>query len=173
MVGSHVSMTTQQVECLVTSEHLVQLELDVARVLDDAQGAADRHVAEISRRAVEALAGGTVVVATTRTLVRADDPAASLAIARRVSAALVEVVARVLVARPPRFVVAKGGITSSDVAARGLGIRRAVVRGSLLPGMVSVWEPVEGPARGVPYVVFAGNVGRPDSLAEVVHILSS
>ncbi len=173
VVGSHVSMTTRQLAGLVAAQHPVELELDVARVLDDTPGVADGHVAEISRRAVDALAEGNVVVRTSRTLVRADDPAASLAIARRVSTALVTVVSTVVAARPPRFVVAKGGITSSDVAARGLSIRRAMVRGSLLPGIVSLWQPVDGPARGIPYVVFAGNVGGPGSLADVVLTLSS
>jgi uncharacterized protein YgbK (DUF1537 family) len=70
-------------------------------------------------------------------------------------------------------VLAKGGITSSDVAAVGLGIERAVVRGTLLPGIISVWEPIDGPAVGVPYVVFPGNVGDAGALAEVVEVLST
>ena len=41
----------------------------------------------------------------------------------------------------PAWVVAKGGITSHDVAVRGLGIRRAEVLGQLLPGLVSVFRP--------------------------------
>jgi uncharacterized protein YgbK (DUF1537 family) len=90
-----------------------------------------------------------------------------------VSAAVVAVVRRTLEARPPRFVVAKGGITSSDVATSGLGIRRAVVRGPMLPGIVSLWQPVGGPAEGIPFVVFAGNVGDDRSLLEVVRVLSS
>jgi uncharacterized protein YgbK (DUF1537 family) len=73
---------------------------------------------------------------------------------------------------PPRFVIAKGGITSSDVAAFGLEIRHAVVRGPMLPGIVSLWEAVDGPAQGIPYVVFAGNVGDDDSLAAVARKLS-
>ncbi|HET9128284.1 MAG TPA: four-carbon acid sugar kinase family protein [Propionibacteriaceae bacterium] len=173
VVGSHVSMTTRQLAELVAADHPVELDLDVATILSGAPGAAERHVDEVARQAAEALATGNVVVRTSRTLVRADDPASSLAIARSVSGALVAVVAEVLAARPPRFVVAKGGITSSDVAARGLGISRAMVRGSLLPGIVSLWEPVDGPARGIPYVVFAGNVGGPHSLADVVHTLST
>ncbi|MEH3076562.1 MAG: hypothetical protein PGN11_07735, partial [Quadrisphaera sp.] len=55
----------------------------------------------------------------------------------------------------------------------GLGIRRAVVRGPLLPGLVSLWEPVDGLAAGVPYVVFAGNVGDDGSLLAVVRTLSA
>ena len=69
--------------------------------------------------------------------------------------------------------VAKGGITSSDVAALGLEIRRAVVRGPMLPGLVSLWQPVDGPAEKIPYVVFAGNVGDDRSLLDVVRVLSS
>jgi len=68
-------------------------------------------------------------------------PAESLAIAGQVSRALVDVVRAVRAAAPLRFVLAKGGITSSDVATEGLTIRRAEVIGQLFPGMVSVWLP--------------------------------
>ncbi len=64
--------------------------------------------------------------------------------------------------------IAKGGITSSDIASRGLEIRRAIVRGPMLPGIVSMWEAVDGPAEGLPYIVFAGNVGDDESLCQVV-----
>jgi uncharacterized protein YgbK (DUF1537 family) len=70
-------------------------------------------------------------------------------------------------------VVAKGGITSSDVASEGLQIRHAIVRGPMLPGIVSLWEPVDGPATGIPYVVFPGNVGDDRSLLDVVRTLSN
>ena len=70
----------------------------------------------------------------------------------------------------PAWVIAKGGITSHDVAVQGLGIRRAEVLGQLLPGMVSVFRPIEADPRavGMPYVVFAGNVGDERTLAEIV-----
>ena len=70
--------------------------------------------------------------------------------------------------------VAKGGITSHDVAVRGLGIRRAEVAGQLFPGVISVFRPLdaEPEAIGQPYVVFAGNVGDEDTLADVVAILT-
>jgi uncharacterized protein YgbK (DUF1537 family) len=41
----------------------------------------------------------------------------------------------------------------------------------MLPGIVSLWEPVTGLARGIPYIVFAGNVGDDDALAAVVDTL--
>jgi uncharacterized protein YgbK (DUF1537 family) len=83
--------------------------------------------------------------------------------------AVQEVVSRVT----PAFVLAKGGITSSDTATEGLGIRRAWTRGTMLPGIVSLWEPVTGPAQGIPYIVFAGNVGDDHALATVVATLRS
>jgi uncharacterized protein YgbK (DUF1537 family) len=120
----------------------------------------------------DALAGSDVVLYTSRTLVPGRDRADSLAIARRVSAALSGVVAEVLGA-DPAWVVAKGGITSHDVAVRGLGIRRAEVAGQLFPGVISVFRPLDAApaAIGKPYVVFAGNVGDEDTLAQVVAIL--
>ncbi len=105
-----------------------------------------------------------------REVVTADGTEANLEIGRRVSDALATVVRR-LSARP-RYIIAKRGITSSDVATAGLGIRRAMVAGQILPG-VPVWEL--GPETrypGMPYVVFPGNVGGPDALKEAVAILS-
>jgi uncharacterized protein YgbK (DUF1537 family) len=147
------------------------VEIAVDRLLEPESSAVelDRVVAEVTG----SLDAGDVVVQTSRLLVKRDDPAESLRIARTVSAAVVEVVQRTLAAHPPRYVIAKGGITSSDVAAFGLEIRHGLVRGPMLPGIVSLWEPVDGPARGVPYVVFAGNVGDDRSLLEVVRILST
>ena len=113
------------------------------------------------------------VVRTSRTLVTGADGDSSLEISRKVSAAVVEVVQRVLAANAPRFVIAKGGITSSDTASKGLEIRHAIVVGPMLPGIVSLWSGQDGPAAGIPYIVFAGNVGGDESLADVADKLSS
>lgn len=170
VVGSHMALTTEQLRHLVERTAPVELEIDVAAVIGAESGAIVREVAD---RAVAALGNGNVVVRTSRTLVTSADATQSLALSRRVSTAVVDVVQRILAARPPRFVVAKGGITSSDVASRGLGIERAMVRGPMLPGIVSLWEPMDGPARGIPFIVFAGNVGGPTSLTDVVEKLSA
>ena len=69
--------------------------------------------------------------------------------------------------------LAKGGITSSDIATQGLGVQRALVLGQILPG-VPVWQL--GPETrypGLGYIVFPGNVGGPQALAEVVLALQS
>lgn len=168
-IGSHVAMTTRQLNVLRERRQPVELEIDVPMVLGSER---DTHLDGLVQKTVAALSSGNVVVRTSRTLVTGDDANDSLHIARTVSNALVEVVQKALAASPPRFVVAKGGITSSDVASRGLGITRAMVRGPMLPGIVSLWEPSEGPARGIPYIVFAGNVGDDQALADVVDKLT-
>ena len=171
VVGSHVGVTTRQLALLTRRHpHAVVVEMQVEAVLDDSL--ASEHLTSTVTAVAAALADADVVLHTSRSQVRAGDPAESLRIARRVSAAVVDVVRRTLMVRSPRFVIAKGGITSSDVAAHGLGMRHAIVRGPMLPGIVSLWEPVDGPAQGIPYVVFAGNVGDEQSLLDVVRTLS-
>lgn len=170
VVGSHVGLTTRQLDALRERRAPTEYEIDVATVLTDAR---DKHLADIVDAVSEGLTRGNVVIRTTRTLVKGADGDDSLRIARAVSDAVVHVVRTVLDRTPPRFVIAKGGITSSDVAARGLEIGRAIVRGPMLPGLVSLWEPILGPAQGIPYIVFAGNVGDDQSLADVADKLSN
>jgi uncharacterized protein YgbK (DUF1537 family) len=67
-------------------------------------------------------------------------------------------------------VVAKGGITSAEVARAGIGATSAVVLGQVLPG-VSVWQMAAHDGREVLYVVVPGNVGGPDTLTRVLDAL--
>lgn len=173
VVGSHVGLTTRQLNVLTAQHSSARIiEIDVERLLA-AEIEADAYIGAVVAAVVDALHHGDVIVHTSRLLIKTDDAAASLKIARSVSAAVVAVVNRTLKTFPPRFVIAKGGITSSDVAAHGLEIRHAIVRGPMLPGIVSLWEPVDGPAKGIPYIVFAGNVGDDESLAQVTRKLSN
>jgi len=172
VVGSHVGVTTRQLARLRSGRpNAITIEVDVEAVI----GSADpqHYLSEVAGHVIDTLASGDVIVHTSRLLVKTDDPAESLDISRRVSAAVVSVVRQAVAASSPRFVIAKGGITSSDVAAHGMQIRHAIVRGPMLPGIVSLWEPVDGPATGIPYIVFAGNVGDDESLASVVTTLSA
>ncbi|GAY11463.1 four-carbon acid sugar kinase family protein [Pseudonocardia sp. N23] len=178
VAGSHVGLTTRQLDRLRAAGGTTDVELDVPTLLDPARR--EPHVRATAERAIDLLGGSAapgdatdVVLRTSRRLVTGADADESLAIARSVSAAMVDVVADVVARVRPRFVVAKGGITSSDTATGALGVSRAWARGTLLPGIVSVWEPVAGPARGIPYVVFAGNVGDDDGLAGAVSTLRS
>ena len=171
VVGSHVGLTTTQLRAVQRRGTLAELEIHVPSVLDARR---EEHLAEVAARAQQTLASSDCVVYTSRDLVAADDPAESLAIARSVSDAVVEVVRRVRGAKPA-WVVAKGGITSHEVAEKGLGIRRARVEGQFWPGQVSLFSAQEAPAEvmGAPYVVFPGNVGGEEALADVVDVLAA
>jgi len=169
-VGSHTRTTTDQVDLLRAQSGLLELELSVPLLVDPDRR--DGQVAELAEAVRAALVESDVLLCTSRTLRAASDPDASLRIANTVSAALVEVVAQARSCRPS-WVVAKGGITSHDVAAAGLQIRRAWVIGQFPPGGVSLFEPIQAPddVIGMPYVVFPGNVGQPGMLADVVATL--
>lgn len=169
VVGSYVPKTTGQLQVLL-DRGIDAVEVDVAAVLDQARREAE--IARCSARANALIAAGRdAVVYTSRELVTGADAASSLAIGASVSAALIAVVRGI--ATQPRYVLAKGGITSSDVATKGLGVKRALVLGQLLPG-VPIW--LLGPESRYPdtaYVVFPGNVGGPDALAEAWSALGS
>ena len=183
VVGSHVGQTTRQVAALRARGATTDIELDVPAVLaggPDAAAApvvastvvASTVVAATARRVTTALGHSDVLLYTSRAVVTAPDAAGSLTIARTVSAALSRIVRDALAARPA-WVIAKGGITSHDVMRRGLGIHRAEVVGQLFPGTISVFRPLDAApeAVGMPYVVFAGNVGDDGTLAQVVAII--
>jgi uncharacterized protein YgbK (DUF1537 family) len=169
VVGSYVPKTTEQLHRLLDAGESCAIELSATALFEDASRAAEitRAAAEMNHRLNEQR---DVVVFTSRTLVTGADAGASLAIGRRISAALVELVKN-LTARP-RYLIAKGGITSSDLATYALGVRRARVLGQIFPG-VPVWE-LDSSAKfpGLPYIVFPGNVGDADALKNLVAKLS-
>ena len=157
IVGSYVPKTTAQLESLLAKSDVERVEICVENILDATQRTMVlRHAVEQANAGIRA--GRDVVVFTSRTLVTGNGAEASLAIGNQVSEALVELL-RGIEAKP-RYLIAKGGITSSDLATRGLGVKRAMVLGQILPG-VPVWElGAETKFPGLPYVVFPGNVVR-------------
>ncbi len=168
VVGSYVPKTTEQLAHLLANTNIDRIELPVPALLDEAKRA---EGIEKSLEGVHDALGANrdVVLHTSRGLVTGDEADRNLKIGNSVSAALVEIVQRLRVR--PRYFVAKGGITSSDLATRGLGVKRAVVAGQLLPG-IPVWRlGAEAKFPELTYVVFPGNVGAPDALAEAVQKL--
>ncbi len=168
LVGSYVPKTTAQLSALLANSTVTPIELDVAALLDETRrtAALDSALTQIN----SALAAGRdTVVFTSRQLITGTDADASLAIGRHVSDSLIHIVQHLAVA--PRYLIAKGGITSSDTATLGLGVRRALVLGQALPG-VPVWQlGPETKFPGLGYVVFPGNVGSDTALADLVRQL--
>lgn len=171
VVGSHVGLTNRQLDVVKDRGGLHEIELNVPTVLTDQR---TDHLNNAVTDAAEALKTSDVVIYTSRDLVRTEDPRESLAIARSVSDAVVEVVRGVMKVKPA-WVIAKGGITSHEVAHKGLGMRRARVGGQFFPGQTSQFMPIEADpeAEGCPYVVFPGNVGTETAVADVVEVLAA
>ena len=168
VVGSHVGKTTAQLEALLALPGTTGIELSVPAVLDEAtrQGEITRVVQEMHR---ELQRGQDVVVYTSRSVLREVASLDYLEIGKRVAAALVEIVRSLAVV--PRFIIGKGGITSSVLATDALECTRARVLGQVAPG-VPIWQLDDGSRlpRGL-FVVFPGNVGSPRTLADTVMLM--
>jgi uncharacterized protein YgbK (DUF1537 family) len=169
VAGSYVPKTTAQLRSLRErrGSKLYVIELPVEKIIHSAAEAdtmVDVAIVDASQRLKS---GQDVLVMTSRNLVTGPDAISSLNIGSIVAATLVKVVQKI--DTRPRYVIAKGGITSSDIATKGLNMKRAMVVGQAAPG-VPLWRCGEDTSRhrGVPYVVFPGNVGGEDTLAELV-----
>ena len=170
VVGSHTEKTTRQLEALKARSDIEFIELDATLVKDDAAFAAE--VDRCLQREEECIrAGRTVCCSTTRTLITADtgDKEDELRLSVKISDAVQSLVGRLTVT--PAFVIAKGGITSSDVGTKALAVKKANVLGQIRPG-IPVWQTgEESRFPATPYVIFPGNVGDDSTLREAVDVL--
>ena len=171
VVGSHVGLTSRQVAKAQERGGLTEAELDVPTLVDPDRR--DAHVADISRHVIEALDTSDVLLFTSRTLLRGGDADDSLAISRNVSTAVIEVVQAALqrTRRGWSRRAASPRTTSRSAGSGSAGPRSSV---SCCRGMVSVFRPIQATpeAVGTPYVVFAGNVGNDDTLADVIDLFT-
>jgi uncharacterized protein YgbK (DUF1537 family) len=170
VVGSHTDKTTKQVECLKELKDIEFIELDATLVKDDK--AFEDEVKRCLDKEEECIrAGKTVCCYTTRALITADtgDKEDELRLSVKISDAVQSLVGRLNVT--PSFVIAKGGITSSDVGTKALAVRKANVLGQIKPG-IPVWQTGEESKFPLtPYVIFPGNVGEAETLKEAVEVL--
>lgn len=172
LVGSHVKKTTDQLNCLRDSAApmtFIEFHVDGWQTPD---GLADETRRCVSLAEDAMRAGRTAVVYTSRTLVLPDGatPEELLAISVRISEAVTNVVGTL--SFRPRFLIAKGGITSSDVGTRALRVRRARVLGQAQPG-IPVWQTGEESLfPGLSYIIFPGNVGGVGTLRAIVEALA-
>jgi uncharacterized protein YgbK (DUF1537 family) len=168
IVGSHVPRTTIQVEALLSQTDILGIEIDVTLLLDDERRSA--VIRQTAQQADQALhRGKDVAVFTSRELVTGPNAPRSLEICRQVSQGVVQIMGAI--PTRPRYLLAKGGITASDLATQALNVKQALVRGQILPG-IPVWElGPESRHPGLSYIVGPGNVGGPEALVEIVEAL--
>jgi uncharacterized protein YgbK (DUF1537 family) len=167
LAGSYVEKTTRQLQQLIDAGLVTNVELSVNDILHP-----DKRPPEIARAGIEInrhlVAGRTVALYTTRRLWT--QPGEDFAVTgKSVMTALCEVISCITVR--PAYIVAKGGITSIEVARVGLQAKEAYALGQVLPG-VPVWRLETGSRwPGLTYVVFPGNVGDETALLRAVKTL--
>lgn len=156
VVGSHVKKTTLQLECLLQAEGTCAVEVDVQRILNDADPLM-LETLDVIRQVVEQ--GLTPVVYTSRQEIRLADADQRQHLGQQVSDFLVDIVRRL--PYTPAYLVGKGGITSHDILTKGLDISSARVLGQVVNSVPCVMTHM------FPYIIFPGNVGNEQSLREV------
>ena len=117
------------------------------------------------------LSGRTVVIYTSRQLLAPENmtPEEKLQISVKISNAVTSIIGKLSV--KPKFIIAKGGITSSDVGTKALRVKKARVMGQVKKG-IPVWMTgEESKFPGMPYIIFPGHVGEVSTLKEIVEEL--
>jgi len=156
--GSHTSGATAQLAHLEKAGFSADF-VDTDAALSDPQTEGPR----VACVASSALASRDVaVIASERE--RRDDHN-TLDHGERVMASLVSAVQSLL----PKvgLVISKGGITSAEIAANGVGAHSAFVLGQVMPG-VSVWRLRDRADRELLYVIVPGNVGGPSTITDAL-----
>lgn len=157
--GSHTGGATAQLAALAVD----CAEPDVLDT-DDTLADADRAGRDLAERALRR--GQDVTVISSARERRHTD--GELHHGERVMSGLIRAAREIA----PRIdvVVAKGGITSAQIARDALGASDALVLGQILPG-VSLWRLRAFDGRELLYVVVPGNVGEADALVQVMRAL--
>ena len=172
VVGSHTQKTTAQLEALLSLEGVEGIPFHSDLVLSG-DAAFEEEIARVVRKSEAVMrTGKTAVCYTDRKLLSVENDTREEALVRsvKISDGVQALVGRLSVT--PAFVVAKGGITSSDVGTKALKVKRADVMGQVKPG-IPVWRTgPESRFPQTPYVIFPGNVGEKETLKEVVQVLT-
>lgn len=167
VIGSHVQKTTDQLQALQELEDVKFVEFKVHLVLEEDKFAEEqKRVQDEVNKSI--LSGKTVAVYTERERLDLGEnkKEEELLLSVKISNAVTEIVKQLKTR--PKFIIAKGGITSSDIGTNGLGVKQAVVAGQIAPG-IPVWYTGEDSRfPRLPYIIFPGNVGTNYTLKEIV-----
>ena len=171
LIGSHVKKTTDQLNCLKELDGQADfMEFQVNTVFEE--NGLEKEVERTVKAADEKiLSGRTVVIYTSRQLLAPENmtPEEKLHISVKISNAVTSIIGKLSV--KPKFIIAKGGITSSDVGTKALRVKKARVMGQVKKG-IPVWMTgEESKFPGMPYIIFPGNVGEVSTLKEIVEEL--
>lgn len=172
VAGSHTHLTTGQLKQLEGHQDIVKVELN-QHLAAEPEAVWQGEITRTMEAVVELLQGGQTVVLCTRRErfdLNNGNKEDELRVAVRISGALTEVVGQLTVR--PRYIIAKGGITSSDIGTKALQVKQAVVAGQVKPGIPAWICGEESKFPRIPYIIFPGNVGKETTLLEIVEELS-
>ena len=166
--GSHVPKSTSQIQYLMDNNpDLVQVEFNVADVISPGIDEKIRNYSRIIEKSITDKKN--VILYTSREIIKVQDKYESLALSKKISTAITTIVNQL--EHPPKYILAKGGITSSDVATDGLLVKKTQVLGQISAG-VPVWQlGPESKFPGMVYIVFPGNVGTKTAIADIYRML--
>lgn len=173
VVGSHTAKTTAQLEELLKLENVVPVEFKSGLVLDGDEAFYNEVKRCVAEEEKIIASGKTAVCFTERKLLTVENDTKESALIRSVK--ISDGVQRLVgdLSITPAFVIAKGGITSSDVGTKALKVKCANVMGQIKPG-IPVWQTgSESRFPQTPYVIFPGNVGEVTTLREAVEVLNA
>ncbi|WP_022884700.1 four-carbon acid sugar kinase family protein [Glaciibacter superstes] len=156
--GSHTTGATAQLAQLVPGWGRINV-IDTAEALLATEAAADTTTTLVTSDITEY---GLAILATERNRRQSDN---TLRHGELVMKSLIAVVESVR--SQVGVVIAKGGITSAEVARQSLGARSGRVLGQILPG-VSVWRLNAADGREILFIIVPGNVGGPETLSLVL-----
>lgn len=171
IVGSYVQKTTQQLQELLKLDFVKPIEFNSDLTLNNEklEGEITKKIKELDESISD---GQTCVIFTKRKQLKLATgiEEKQLAISVKISKGLTRII-RSLRCKP-KYIIAKGGITSSQIGTDALNVRKALVLGQALPG-IPVWLTDENSKYpNMPYIIFPGNVGEVTDLKELVELLS-
>lgn len=162
--GSHTEASTRQLMKLSEVLSVMPLYANVA-ALAGSKAQAEEEKKRLEQKLREMLVSHrTVILATDRNLLLPFDYLAS---GEMIMSGICEIIANV--SELIGAVISKGGITSAEVARKGLSAQEAWVEGQLAPG-VSLWTVTTASGRQIPYAVIPGNVGNDTTLLQIARM---
>jgi uncharacterized protein YgbK (DUF1537 family) len=168
VAGSYIQKSSAQLEEVRKIQEITSLEVQAGELMNSPRR--EKEITRITEMANLSLSKGKdTLIFTSRKLITASSVDTQLQIGQSISSSLVEIVRGI--SERPGWVIAKGGITSSDIATQGLYVKRATVLGQAIPG-IPVWVTGnESCWPGLIYIVFPGNVGGPNTMVEMIRFL--
>ncbi len=167
VAGSYVEKTTRQLRRLLDSGLAEGIEL--SPLIPATQESQQKEIQNIAQLIDRKLAAGiTVALYSPRKVVTASNEA-FLEFGRLITDTLCNIIRQIKLT--PGYLIAKGGITSIELARQALQAEEALAIGQIINGVPVLRFGQETRWPDIPYVIFPGNVGDDTALIRVVKIL--